>query len=194
MFENGQYNTVKAGTVFHNMRNGLSPSTTGEFHEKVLTLSAVTQGEFDSDAWKDGTFDECPPADKRIKTSEFYMCRGNGNKALVGQGVFSSEDRSDLVFPDTVISAQIDKEKVLISFLFNAWKQESVRLQIESAARTTNGTYKINQSIISNIEFVLPPLEAQKEFEQFTEQADKSKYGDALQGFFRVQKSIFHLS
>ena len=175
-FEGQGYAVVKAKTFMTNMRNGVSPSKKGLHAEKVLTLSAVTQGAFDPESWKDGIFDECPPADKRIHTSEFYMCRGNGNKTLVGTAVFSLEDRDDLVFPDTVIAAHIDSSIVLLPYLFVAWKMPSVRKQIEENARTTNGTYKINQTVLANIELIVPPLEKQNEFVAFVEQSDKSKF------------------
>lgn len=170
------YSTVRAGTVMRNMRNGLSPSKKGKHYEKILTLSAVTQGEFDADAWKDGFFDECPSDEKRVREGEFYMCRGNGNKSLVGTGVYAPEDRKDLVFPDTVIAACIDEGRICLPYLCNAWKQQSVRSQIEVAAKTTNGTYKINQKAISDIEIILPPLSRQYEFADFVAQNDKSKF------------------
>ena len=176
MFEDRGYDVVKAKSFMSNMRNGISPSTKGNHAEKVLTLSAITQGEFDPGSWKDGTFDECPPADKRIHTAEFYMCRGNGNKMLVGTGVFSVEDRNDLVFPDTVIAAHVNSNIVLLPYLFTAWKMPSVRAQIEENARTTNGTYKINQSVLSNIDLIVPPMEKQRDFVSFVEQSDKSKF------------------
>ena len=175
MFENGDYPLIEAGTIMFNMRNGLSPSTKGTYHEKVLTLTAITQGWFDPEQWKDGAFNICPPNEKRISSSEFYICRGNGNRTLVGAGVISTEDRADLVFPDTVIAAQVDERRICLPYLYHAWKQPSVRDQIESAARTTNGTYKINQGIISKVRFVLPPIGAQKIFVTIAEQADKSK-------------------
>lgn len=175
MFGTG-YSTVRAGTVMRNMRNGLSPSKKGKHYEKILTLSAVTQGEFDADAWKDGFFDECPSDEKRVREGEFYICRGNGNKSLVGTGVYAPEDRKDLVFPDTVIATCIDEERICLPYLCNAWKQQSVRSQIEVAAKTTNGTYKINQKAISDIEIILPPLYLQHEFADFVAQTDKSKF------------------
>ncbi len=176
MFEGHGYEAVKAKSFMSNMRNGVSPSKKGSHAEKVLTLSAVTQGAFDPDAWKDGIFDECPPYDKRIHTSELYMCRGNGNKTLVGTAVYSLEERDGLVFPDTVIAAHIDSSVVLMPYLFVAWKMPKVREQIESCARTTNGTYKINQTVISNVELIVPPIDKQTEFVSFVEQSDKSKF------------------
>lgn len=175
-FEGHGYETAKAKSFMSNMRNGVSPSKKGSYAEKVLTLSAVTQGSFDPNAWKDGIFDECPPPDKRVHTSEFYMCRGNGNKTLVGTAVYALEERDDLVFPDTVIAAHIDSSVVLMPYLFVAWKMPKVREQIESSARTTNGTYKINQAVLSNVELIVPPIDKQTEFVYFVEQSDKSKF------------------
>lgn len=176
MIEPYTHATVKAGLFFTDIRNGVSPSTNGTHHEKVLTLSAVTQGAFDPDAWKEGNFDAVPPSEKRISDADFYMCRGNGNKTLVGTGVFSHEARPDLVFPDTVIAARVNQDIVSLPFLFVAWQMPAIRQQIESRARTTNGTYKINQSIITNIEIALPPMPVQETFTAIIDQADKSKF------------------
>jgi type I restriction enzyme S subunit len=175
LFESKSWETVRADSIMFNMRNGVSPSNTGKYPAKVLTLSAITQGDFDSSSWKDGMFEAEPPIEKRVTSSDFYMCRGNGNKNLVGAGVYSKENRYDLVFPDTVIAATVDLQRVCLPYLFHSWMRPSVRDQIVAGARTTNGTYKINQGVVSNIELMLPPLELQNVFAAFVEQTDKSK-------------------
>lgn len=175
LFGEGQWKTVSADTIFTDMSNGVSPSSKGECKEKVLTLSAITQGAFDPSAWKQGMFDTPPSEDKRICTEDFYMCRGNGNRALVGVGVYSTEERPDLVYPDTVIAAHIDKQKVCLPYLCCAWKQHFVRDQIEAAAKTTNGIYKINQKSLSQVQIILPPLTLQHKFSEFLFQTDKAK-------------------
>lgn len=175
MFESQAWERVRAGTIMLNMRNGISPSNIGTYPAKVLTLSAITQGGFNPDSWKDGMFDVDPPLEKRVTASDFYMCRGNGNKKLVGVGVYSKEDRYDLIFPDTAIAATIDLHRICLPYLFYAWQQPFVRKQIEAGARTTNGTYKINQGVVSNIELALPPLKLQKQFAAFVAAIDKSK-------------------
>ena len=180
---------VDAGSIMFNMRNGVSPSTRGQYQERVLTLSAVTQGAFDPTMWKEGLFDTVPPADKRVSTKDFYMCRGNGNKSLVGAGVYSAVERDDLVFPDTVIAAHVDLSKICLPYLFTAWKQPKVRNQIEAGARTTNGTFKINQQIISKVEIPLPPLCEQQQFSAFVAQIDKSKYDITLSACLYKQVS-----
>lgn len=175
LFDSGSWDTVRAGSIMYDMRNGISPSNKGSHPARVLTLSAITQGAFDAEAWKDGLFDSDPPKEKRVVSSDFYMCRGNGNKELVGAGVYSAEDRYDLVFPDTVIAACIDQQRICLPYLCQAWKQPSVRKQIEQGARTTNGTYKINQGVVANVEIKLPPRELQEQFAAFAAQVDKSK-------------------
>ena len=167
---------VSAGRILHNLRNGVSPSSRGRIIEKVLTLSSITQGSFDPSAWKEAQFENSPDADKRVTKADFLICRGNGNKTLVGVGEFSKENRSDLVFPDTVIAARTDKDEVELPYLRVAWRQPFVREQIEAKSRSTNGTYKINQEVISSINLPLPPLGEQRKFSAFVAAADKSKF------------------
>jgi type I restriction enzyme S subunit len=176
MFGATPQTVVPAGRVLVGMRNGVSPSSGGQLREKVLTLSAITQGQFDDDAWKDGTFSDVPPSDKRVSSSDFYICRGNGNIHLVGAGEYSATSRDDLVFPDTMIAARVDEAKVILPFLRSAWAQPFVREQIERRARTTNGTFKINQQIVASINIPLPPLSLQREFAEFTDRVDKSQF------------------
>ena len=175
LFVGKNYDIVKAGSIIKEMRNGVSPSTSGGHFEKVLTLSAITQGKFDDKAWKEGFFTDCPSTEKRITEDDFYICRGNGNKSLVGMGVYALGNRPDLVFPDTVIAAHIDTERMVLPYLWIMWQQPEVRKQLESGARSTNGTYKINQKVISKIKIICPPINEQEVFADFIKQVDKSK-------------------
>ena len=166
---------VKLKEITQGFRNGLSPSRRGDIHAKVLTLTAITQGTFDASQWKDATFDDVPAIDKYISESDFYICRGNGNKSLVGVGVAAPSDYEDLVFPDTMIAVKIDQQVIDLKFLAFAWKSISVRKQIESIAKTTNGIYKINQEGLGGVAIPLPPLSLQREFVAIAERADAAK-------------------
>jgi type I restriction enzyme S subunit len=44
-----------------------------------------------------------------------------------------------------------------------------LRKQIEAAARTTNGTYKINQDALEELEIPVPPLPIQQKFAALVE-------------------------
>lgn len=58
-------------------------------------------------------------------------------------------------------------------FLETVWNSRFVRDQIESGASTTNGTYKINQSLLEKIQLPLPPIACQDEFAIRVEELDR---------------------
>ena len=186
MFESKGYPICHLSTLASSMRNGLSPSKSGSYRSKVLTLSAITQGSFNSSAWKDGFFSEEPPADKLVSDEDFYICRGNGNRHLVGAGEYSSSPMKDMVFPDTMIAVRIEQERVILPYLRCAWNQPATSKQIEASAKTTNGTFKINQTALGKVELLVPPLALQQEFAAFAASVDKSK--------FAVQKALDELN
>lgn len=164
-------------------RNGLSPSTSGTVHARVLTLSAVTGCGFDGSASKISTFNTPPPMEQSVSIHDLLICRGNGNLSLVGKGYFAPESMPDTTFPDTIIAARVNTNLCEKFFLQQVWNSRVVRSQIESAARTTNGTFKVNQSILGGISFPIPEREAQEQF------ADRAKHIESLK-----DKHRFHLA
>jgi type I restriction enzyme S subunit len=146
------------------LRNGLSPSTKGSVSARVLTLSAITRGVFDSNASKLAPFIVEPPEDKRVLAKDFLICRGNGNLSMVGSGRFPPHDMPDCVFPDTMIAARVQTTALNKQFLEAVWVTQPLRKQIEASARTTNGTHKINQEGLEDLEIPLPPLPLQTRF------------------------------
>nr|WP_158715442.1 restriction endonuclease subunit S [Streptomyces sp. WMMB 714] len=157
------------------MRSGVSPSSRGDIRTKVLTLSAVTRGRFDEEAWKEGFYLEDVTPSHAVRRNLFLVCRGNGNKDLVGRGVFPRSDMDDTVYPDTVLAAPIRSEVVVPEYLEYVWSSSHVRRQIESIARTTNGTYKVNQKTIGAVSFALPKIEKQRAFQAHAEAIEQQK-------------------
>lgn len=186
MFSDGGFPRRSLSSLSTSMQNGLSPSKAGIHRAKVLTLSAITQGSFDESAWKEGAFKDDPSLDKRVSGGCYYVCRGNGNRSLVGTGEFAPSSIPDLVFPDTMIEVRVKQGEVLPAYLTIAWKQPFTRDQIERSAKTTNGTYKINQKALGEVEIPVPPLSLQQEFASFVAQVDKSK--------FAIQKALDELN
>lgn len=186
MFSDGGFPRRSLSSLSTSMQNGLSPSKAGIHRAKVLTLSAITQGSFDESAWKEGAFKDDPSLDKRVSGGCYYVCRGNGNRSLVGTGEFASSSIPDLVFPDTMIEVRVKQGEVLPAYLTIAWKQPFTRDQIERSAKTTNGTYKINQKALGEVEIPVPPLSLQQEFASFVAEVDKSK--------FAIQKALDELN
>ena len=146
------------------LRNGISPSKTGKVIGNVLTLSAITRGSFDPNARKESTFAGSLAVDQTVSRSLFLICRGNGNRHLVGQGAFPTSDMPGVAFPDTMFALRILESEIAPSYLAAVWSSAHLRAQIDAAAKTTNGTFKISQSAIVRFSFPLPPPELQTAF------------------------------
>ena len=67
------------------------------------------------------------------------------------------------------------------AYLETLWTSNLVRKQLEKQARTTNGTYKINQTILKTIKIVLPPKELQDKFSNIYEILTGKKQNKFLQ-------------
>jgi type I restriction enzyme, S subunit len=147
------------------LRNGISPSKSGKSIAKVLMLSAITGSAFDTEAVKESTFATDLPDAKTVSVEDFLICRGNGNLALVGRAKFPESTMPSVAFPDTMIAARCDVKRVSRVFLETLWNRSFIRHQVESLARTTNGTYKVNQTMLESIELPLPPIDLQRNFE-----------------------------
>lgn len=146
------------------LRNGISPSKAGKISGNVLTLSAITRGAFEPSARKDAMFAGRLAAEQTVSKSLFLICRGNGNRALVGQGAFPLMDMPGVAFPDTMIALRLPEHEVAPPYLAAVWSSDHVRAQIDAAAKTTNGTFKISQSGILRFSFPLPPRPLQISF------------------------------
>jgi len=157
------------------LRNGLSPSHSGTVSAKVLTLSAITGRGFDAKAWKTSTFQWPPPSNQSVDENDFLICRGNGNVRLVGKGSFPTRRMPDVTFPDTMIAARIMPQRIERAFLQHVWNSDAVRRQIESLARTTNGTFKVNQTMLEGVTFCAPPIRLQRKFARHVAHIERLK-------------------
>ena len=156
-------------------RNGLSPSTKGTVDGEVLTLSAITRGHFDFAARKNARFDQQPASSQKLRTDTFLICRGNGNRRLVGAGAYPDRSSNRVCFPDTMIGLAINPRIVATAYLQHVWRTRRVRRQIEGGARTTNGTHKVNQRLLSSVVFPVPPMDLQHRFAAIAESVERQK-------------------
>lgn len=155
-------------------RNGLSPATNGSVPGRVLTLSAITRLKFNPTASKEVVFAKVPMDSQRVNKNDLLICRGNGNVSLVGCGRVPTESDELTAFPDTIIAARINQEIITMAYLEHLWNGPSVRKHIETNARTTNGTFKVNQGVVNSTPIMLPPMELQDEFKYLIEKAKAS--------------------
>ncbi|MEX5300627.1 restriction endonuclease subunit S [Kocuria sabuli] len=161
---NAALQSTLSDVLRNGLRNGLSPSTSGTVRGEVLTLSAITGSELDLTQKKVGLFDHDFRTTQIVRPGQILICRGNGNKELVGKGKIVREISDEVGFPDTIISGDINTDIVDPAFLQAVWDSPDVRGQIAQGSRTTNGTFKVNQTLLRSISFPLPPMGLQQEF------------------------------
>ncbi len=166
--------------IGNSFRNGLSPSSKGTVAGKVLTLTAITTGSFSPEYAREAFFDRAPSENQLVTANTFLICRGNGNKSMVGIGVFPEADMAHVAFPDTMIACTVDRDLIEPDYLQNLWSTAHIRTQIEAGARTTNGTYKVNQTLLGSIAFPLPPVSLQKDFSKIAKSLRSKAQKSAL--------------
>ena len=173
-------------------RNGLSPSSAGILHAKVLTLSAITGTKFDETAVKDSQFESLSSGNKKVDCRDFLVCRGNGNLGLMGRARFPHRTLSDTLFPDTIIAARVNPKQVDRSYLEALWQTKWMRLQIESRSTTTSGIHKINQATLGSLPVRLPPLPLQIRFGSLSSRLRHGVEASPTRALDRLFDSLSH--
>jgi type I restriction enzyme S subunit len=146
--------------VLEPLRNGKSVRD-GE-GESVLRLSCLKNASID---WKESkrgdwagiTFDRFI-----VSQGDFLVARGNGSKDLVGRGCLVDEPPPRMAFPDTMIRVRPDPDKIHPFYLAIVWEHRSTRDQIESAARTSAGIWKVAQGDLEVIRLPIPGSNAEQ--------------------------------
>ena len=117
-----------------------------------------------------------------VKYGDMLFCRsslvaaGIGKASIVPQGT-----PNNVLFECHVIRLPLDLDKCVPEFMQVLSTTEYFRNQVIAQSKTATMT-TIGQDGILKTDIILPPLEIQKQFLQFVEQTDKSK--------FEIQKSL----
>ena len=130
----------------------------------ILRLTSLKAGSIDLSETKLGDWSGISDTNRfLIHNGDYLVSRGNGSKELVGRGGLVLGCKQDIAFPDTMIRIRLDSERVFPSYLSYAWSSPLIRLQIEQAAKTTAGIWKVSQPDLENIRIPLPTLDEQRE-------------------------------
>jgi type I restriction enzyme S subunit len=142
--------------------NGRSvPTLDGGF--PVLRLTAMKGGQNDFAEMKGGVWSEEEAAKWIIEEGDFFVMRGNGSIKRVGDGAIAKQVPCKVAYPDTMIRIRADPERLDSRYLLHLWRSPLLRSQIESAAKTTAGIFKINQRDIATFRLPIPTLGEQRE-------------------------------
>ena len=154
--------SVKLGDILsERLVNGRSVPTR-EDGFPVLRLTALRAGTIDLTQHKSGAWTEDEARPYLVRVGDFLVSRGSGSRSLVGRGGLVRHDLPHVAFPDTMIRIRATESAVVPDYLCLVWDSQVIRDQIEAAARTTAGIYKINQGVLEAIALPLPPLAEQR--------------------------------
>lgn len=159
----------------------------------VLRLTSLKGSTIDLTETKTGDWTDVPDSKRfLVQNGDYLVSRGNGSKELVGRGGLVLGCSVEIAFPDTMIRMRPDKERLLPDYLKYAWSSQYVRGQIEAAAKTTAGIWKVSQPDLEGIRLPLPQLNEQAEIVRQVEELFRLADSlDAKLDFARVRAQRF---
>jgi len=158
-----QYSQPLLGEVATITHGCSHPPSSRKTPLEILKISAVTRGVLDPSEKKFIKDDKALRERFDLRRGDILMCRTNGTLAYVGIASLVTADMNDLIFPDKVIRVRLVSENVRAGFLCALLKTPTMRLCIESCARTAVGNYAIGSSDLAALEIITPPVSVQEE-------------------------------
>lgn len=131
-----------------------------------------------------------------VREGDFLISRGNGSLELVGRGALAGVPPEATAFPDTIIRLRPDVSIFLPAYLNLIWQTKSVRQQLQAAAKTTAGIFKVSQGDLEKIIISLPPLPEQAEIVRRVEalfalaNRVEERYAGALAAYERLTPAL----
>ena len=157
--------------------------------DKGVDIHCLGVGDFKDYAVIDGTRDlqmvslnEMPSEEYLLRDGDIVFVRSNGNKALVGRCVVVYPHDVPTAYSGFCIRFRRTSEGVHPGYLLRFLKTDSVRAKM--AGRGAN-IQNLNQQILSALQVPMPPFELQRQFVEFVEQTDKSKFACANRNLSR---------
>jgi len=143
---------------------------------KILKISAVSDGNFRPTETKALPDDYDVPANYYVKKFDLLMSRAN-TEELVGATAYVWETQNNLVLPDKIWRFVFPKEVSLDKIFF--WKLAQTRYfrsEVSKRATGTSGSMKnISKPKTLSITFMLPPIDLQNKFAAIIEKIESQK-------------------
>ena len=118
---------------------------------RVLTLSATTSGRFDELKYKYLDEDGLEQRDIWCELNDILIQRGNTIEYVGVPAIYTGKPRM-FIFPDLMIRARADEQKVSTKYLYFALSSPTVRNHLRLKAKGSAGTMpKISQRILNEL-------------------------------------------
>lgn len=173
---------VVLSEIITTINNGMTRRGNDDDGNIVLRLVELQEGRIDYSGVNRIKLKESEKTKFLLKENDFLFARVNGNPDYVGRCAVFTEQDEPIYHNDHIIRVHCKDDifkGIFGSYLFNSDYGKS---QIRQYISTSAGQFTINQTGISSVIVILPPVELQNEFAEFVKLIDKSK--------FIVQKQI----
>ncbi|MFD9235031.1 restriction endonuclease subunit S [[Kitasatospora] papulosa] len=146
------------------LRNGVSAkATNGESGIRTLTLTAVTRNNFSDQFTKVTSANPEKVKNLWLEDRDIFVQRSNSAE-LVGTSALYQGPSNWAIYPDLLIRVRVQNNRVLPEYAALVLRTNKTLFYFRQNARGLSGSMpKIDQSLIANVEFPLPPLQEQRE-------------------------------
>lgn len=143
-------------------KNGVSPDVSADGSIPTFSIAAVRNGIVDiENHLKYAAIEIKAAAPYFVRLHDLLVLRGNGSKELVGTvGMVKSDPPLHCIYPDILIRLRLNELANPLYFVA-VLNCSAMRPQIENAAQTAAGIWKINGGSLQALRLPLPPLAEQ---------------------------------
>lgn len=144
-------------------RNGVSPPNSGAAITPTFSIAAVRDGIVRiADNIKFADIDPSDAFPFRVGHGDVLVMRGNGSLDLVGSaGIVNEEPPEGCIYPDILIRLR-GGTTIRPLYLVSILNSQPLRAQVETAARTAAGIWKISGGSLAAFRIPLPSVEEQE--------------------------------
>lgn len=173
MFENGNYQVEKLGTLCEKITDGTHKTPT-YLEEGITFISAknIVNGELDFTDIKHISEEEYEEIQKRCQIAIYDILLSKSG-SLGSPVIVKTEEKLGLFESLAVI--KYDRERLLPEFLCEQLKTDRIQRQFITGIKGV-AIKHLHLGVIAAVGIIVPPLDKQKTFANFVKQVDKSKF------------------
>jgi len=155
----------KVGDIIERLESGKSLAGQEESEYKVLKTSSVSYCNFNPKEIKSLPKNYQPPQNHFVKKGDVLISRMNTNE-LVGAAAYVGKEIFKVTFPDRIWRVKWKNIGISPVYFWKYVNRKKFRDNLSKSSGGTSGSMKnISQSKYLNYQFVYPPYELQKKFE-----------------------------
>lgn len=145
--------------------NGYSPQSNPEPPgTKTLNVACIRHGECAIAKATYVDIDISVIESLQVKTGDFFVLRGNGNRDYIGiGGVVRDDIQESMIYSDLLFRLRFQDAETVPFYIPYMWQTQTFLHRLQSKAKSGSGLWKIGKRDIENELFVLPGKDEQRD-------------------------------